>query len=275
MENEEMLVQTNETENTETQTVEENVEEVEFTDTQEAEETSKEDNSSVEKSEILLPKAEVNKIIESRLAREKRKYEKESAKKDAIIEALKKGLQKENLDEILQTTSDFYGVDIKSPNGLSNYEEEILGKAEAKEIIDSGLEEMERVADDLGKIPQDKRSIRDNAILNEINSQLSYAKNADELEKNGVKADILEDKNFKSFMKKFNPNETSILEIYQLYSSKETKPVQKTVGSVKSTNTDEVKEFYTPEDVDKLTSAELDDPSIMRRVRQSMLKWNK
>ncbi|MBE6953099.1 MAG: hypothetical protein E7452_06060 [Ruminococcaceae bacterium] len=33
------------------------------------------------------------------------------------------------------------------------------------------------------------------------------------------------------------------------------------------------KEFYTPDEVDRLTSRELDDPKIMERVMRSMTKW--
>lgn len=35
------------------------------------------------------------------------------------------------------------------------------------------------------------------------------------------------------------------------------------------------KEFYTPEEVDRLSSRELDDPKIMERVMRSMTKWKK
>lgn len=33
------------------------------------------------------------------------------------------------------------------------------------------------------------------------------------------------------------------------------------------------KEFYTPEEVDRLTSSQLDDPKIWKKARASMLKW--
>ena len=35
------------------------------------------------------------------------------------------------------------------------------------------------------------------------------------------------------------------------------------------------KEFYTPDEVDRLSSRELDDPKIMERVMRSMTKWKK
>lgn len=44
-------------------------------------------------------------------------------------------------------------------------------------------------------------------------------------------------------------------------------------GSVKDNGTSKLKEFYSPEDVDNLSSKDLDDPEIFERVRKSMAKW--
>ena len=52
------------------------------------------------------------------------------------------------------------------------------------------------------------------------------------------------------------------------------KPVPPSIGSVKS-NVPIEKEFYTSNEVDRLTSKELDNPKIMKRVMASMTKWNK
>jgi hypothetical protein len=51
-----------------------------------------------------------------------------------------------------------------------------------------------------------------------------------------------------------------------------TKPVPPDIGAVNS-STGKEKDFYTPDEVDKLTSKDYDNPKIMERVRQSMLKW--
>jgi hypothetical protein len=53
---------------------------------------------------------------------------------------------------------------------------------------------------------------------------------------------------------------------------RETKPVPKDIGAVNSSSSKE-KDFYTPDEVDKLTEKDYDNPKIMERVRQSMLKW--
>lgn len=62
---------------------------------------------------------------------------------------------------------------------------------------------------------------------------------------------------------------------YDAYTAKrarETKPVPQDIGAVNSASAKE-KDFYTPDEVDKLTDKDFDNPKIMERVRQSMHKW--
>ena len=96
-----------------------------------------------------------------------------------------------------------------------------------------------------------------------------------ELKANGKDVEILQNKEFKQFAKRFN-RDTKISEIYDLWEkvsvNKPKKPAS--TGSLKSTVPNErVKEYYTSEEVDKLTSKELDDPNIWQRVRNSMKHW--
>ena len=47
-------------------------------------------------------------------------------------------------------------------------------------------------------------------------------------------------------------------------------------GSIKSTvGNSKVKEFYTSEEVDKLSSKDLDNPTVFKNVMASMKKWSK
>lgn len=50
-----------------------------------------------------------------------------------------------------------------------------------------------------------------------------------------------------------------------------TKPKPKDIGAIGSGTKE--KDYYTPDEVDKLTDAELDDPKIRAKVRKSMTKW--
>ncbi len=44
-------------------------------------------------------------------------------------------------------------------------------------------------------------------------------------------------------------------------------------GSVKDSGASNLKEYYSPDDVDKLSDKDLDNPEIIKRIRQSMTKW--
>lgn len=58
----------------------------------------------------------------------------------------------------------------------------------------------------------------------------------------------------------------------QVRNARHTKPTPPDIGAVNSSSSKE-KDFYTPDEVDKLTEKDYDNPKIMERVRQSMLKW--
>ena len=69
-----------------------------------------------------------------------------------------------------------------------------------------------------------------------------------------------------------------ISEIYDLYSKLNHKEVTKpaSTGSIKSSvGESKVKTYYTSEEVDKLTSKDLDNPTVFKYVMASMKKWGK
>ncbi len=45
------------------------------------------------------------------------------------------------------------------------------------------------------------------------------------------------------------------------------------IGSLKNGGQNEPKTFYTPEEVDRLSSRDLDDPTVFENVRNSMRRW--
>ena len=61
-------------------------------------------------------------------------------------------------------------------------------------------------------------------------------------------------------------------EALQAKKAKTAKPVPPEMGAVNNVSTKE-KDYYSPSEVDKLTSKDYDDPKIMENVRKSMLKW--
>lgn len=57
------------------------------------------------------------------------------------------------------------------------------------------------------------------------------------------------------------------------FTAKEGKAGIPSTGSAKDSGASKLKEYYSPEDVDNLSAKDYDDPEIMKRVRQSMMKW--
>lgn len=76
------------------------------------------------------------------------------------------------------------------------------------------------------------------------------------------------------FMAAINVTQDPLLAYATIQQLKEktVKPTPPNIGAVNSSSSKE-KDFYTPDEVDKLTSKDYDNPKIMERVRASMLKW--
>lgn len=288
MEDEEMLDVTNESENVETETTEEITDEgIELTDTTDTDETietnqveEKEDVKSLR--ELLKERPEYQEefeeILKHRSNRKVREYQKELAKYKSAEEVLKRGLGATDITDAEKKLRDFYqgeGIEMPEPTrqGLTDDQTRILARAEADEIIDGG--EAEEEANRLASKGYENMNTYEKEVFNKLADYLTKKRKIDELKEIGVSTDLLDSKDFKDFASNFNPN-TSIKDIYGYYSkihNNTEKKEFKKMGSMKSNTAKEEKTEYTPEEVDKLTSADLDNPVIFERVRKSMLKW--
>lgn len=275
MEKEEMLEQTNETENVETQTTEENVEGIELTDTTDTEIVE-------EKQEVkTFTQDEVDEIVKKRLARKEKDFQKELSKYKNVENVLNAGLGTNSIDEADTKLRSFYkeqGINIPEPskNDLSDKELQILGQAEADEILDLGLDEAEREANRLANKGHQNWNAKERAEFQKLASTLNYEKQKRELKSIGADAKILESKEFKDFASQFNSN-ADIKNIYNLYSKtsqpKKEKNIEK-MGSMKNNSTEEVKDFYTYEESLKFTRKDFEkNPELFKAVEKSMTKW--
>ena len=152
MEENEMLEQTNETENVDTQTTEENVGGIELTDTSEAA-NAVEETKEVKKTlrELLKEnpeyQEEFNGMVKNRLDRKDREYQKEISKYKDTENVLKSTLGASDINEANKKLREYYeseGVklpDVYTP-GLSSREIEVLAKAEAEDVIEEGYDAM-------------------------------------------------------------------------------------------------------------------------------------
>lgn len=217
-------------------------------------------------------KAQMSKIIQDRVGRAKRAEERKYSK---IIDTLSAGLGTSDLEEINNKLTSFYseqGVNIPK-NTYNEDEERILANHEAEEIINLGYDEIVNETDEMLSRGITDLSPREKLVYKALAEKRQEIENENSLKSIGVEKETIDSKEFKDFAKKFN-KETSLTDIYEMYSKLQPKEEVKPMGSMKSSSQDDgIKEFYSSEDFDKLTPEQLDNPKIWQAVMKSRLKW--
>lgn len=265
----------------------ENIQETSQEEILEVADTSTAEENKDEVSEKTYTQEDLDKIISKEKARMERKYRKSEesklSKAKELESTIRAGLGLDDTEDVLSKVKDFYkeqGIDIPETHNINNRDAEILGRADAQDIIDSyDYKDIEARANELAvKQQKGKTNDRENAEFFALGEYLTRKLEEKELKEKGVDTEILQDKGFKDFAKKFK-KEVKIVDIYNLWNKmngkveeKPTKPAS--TGSTQSTvpnNKD--KEYYSPEEVDKLSSKDLDNPTIFKRVRESMKHW--
>lgn len=217
---------------------------------------------------------EVDAIVGKRIARKEAKIRKEYDRRYSDLEAvLKAGTGKESVEEITDTFKQYYGargVKLPQKQDYSQQDIAILARADADEIIRGGFEDVVEEADRLKSIGAEKMTARDKALFVALTDHIKSTQASRELSKLGVTEDVYGSKEFQDFASKFN-SKTPITEIYDLY--RKTRPQKdiKPMGSMKQgkENTG-AKDYYTPEEIARLTEEDLDDPKVWEAVRRSM-----
>lgn len=261
------------------ETSEENAEEL-VIDTSIDESSDNIDKLVEEKANKLFEEKVEERLIRDRAKRD-RNYQKELSKYKKLENIMKAGLGVETLDDAISKSSNFYseqGIDIPElKDSYSERDEKILAKADAKEIIDLGKDEMEAEANRIANIPESKRTIREKTMFDSLCKELLNIKAKEELKSKGYDTSILNNKDFQDFRNQF-ATDISITKIYDMYSKINGTTVErpKSPGSAKSTTQiKQIKEYYSPEDFDKLTDEDLKNPEIMKVVDKSRLQWYK
>ena len=285
MENEEMLEQTNETENVETQTTEENVDGgIELTDTQEVEDktTPKKEEAKQTLRELLKSnpeyQEEFNSLVRTRLDRKDREFERELSKYKDTENVLKSTLGASDITEANKKLREYYENEgIKLPDvykpGLSSREIEVLAKADAQDFINEGYDSMLNEANRLAAKEYKNLNDRERIIFNTLAEELNKENSKRELLKVGAKEDVLNDKDFINFRNQFN-SKTPIGDIYNLYLQTNNKQKPTPMGSMKDTTAQkDIKDYYSPDDVNKLTDEDWAKPGVFEKALASMKKW--
>lgn len=263
MENNEELVE-------KTEKAELTAEEIEDVESETIEEPVKEAQEVEEQPpEPTFTKEQVDEMLAKKLARKEAKMRKEYAKKYGQLEnVVNAGLGTHNTEEAVEKLTDFYtqkGINIPR----FSYDEDTETKAakyEAKEIIDSGYEDIVNEVEDLAQIGIENMTLGEKVKFQMLAEERKKIEEEKELASIGV--NNLDD-DFKEFEKKLNP-ELTLKEKYELYQKTKPKQEIKTMGSMKGVPESKYKDYYTPEEISKLTEEDLDDPRIWETVRRSM-----
>ena len=214
-------------------------------------------------------------------AKRNRDEERRFEKHNAIMSILKAGTGKETEDEVLEHLKEFYGSQgaataAKSVPNYSEKETAILAESEAMEIIHAGEEEVAEELERLAELGPARMTPREKEVFRHLASHKQSEAQTAQLRSLGIPKEVYESKEFKEFAGMFAAS-TPVRTIFDLYQKQQPQKQVERIGSVKNTGAPEngVKDYYAPEDVDKLTQKDYDDPIVMKRVRESMLRWKK
>ena len=215
-------------------------------------------------------KEQVDEMIAKKLARKEAKIRKEYDRKYGKLEnVLKAGTGVESVEEMTDTFTDFYtkkGIQIPSTPSYSQRDMEYLAERDANEIIEAGYDEISDELNRLTDIGFDNMTQSDKVIFLKLKQEADRITNERELKSIGV-TELPDD--FKDFSEKLNSS-LSMKEKYEMYTKLNPKKKGERMGSMKSGQMDTVKDYYTDDEISKMTLDDLDDPQVWEAVRKSM-----
>ena len=248
----------NENENLVTEEVTENVEET-------TEETTPKMFTQEEVNEIVgKVRANARTKADKRVADVERKY----SNLQATLEAGTGTQGVEKLDELFTNHYTKRGIKLPQKRIYTDEDSRILAENDAKEIISGGDEEVDDELNRLTAKGVANMTAREKALFPKLMQHKETKKAHDSLAKLGVTDEEMNSKEYQEFRSQFNsnvPEETR----YNLYRQSKPRKEHRTMGSMKQTQTEQ-KDFYTPEEIERLTMEDLDDPRVWAAVRRSM-----
>ena len=271
--NENVVVET--TENVEEQATEQLVDGAKVTtDTNIADNNNSGEEKLYSQSEIdKMVNERINELLPKKLERAKSKLQREYMEKYGRTETvLKAGLGVDDIDQATDKLTDFYkskGINIPSEPTYSERDLDVLANAEADEIINLGYDELVEEVDRLADKGADKMTPREKLVFQKLAEERMKQESVKELAQIGVKPEALNDSEYKEFASKLNPS-LSAKDKYEMYMKFKPKPKVEPIGSMKSTQKDKVKDYYSDDEISRMTLDDLDDPNVWAAVRKSM-----
>lgn len=268
------------TENVDTTTTEEIVEDIE----QIEEPTGESQSDKIYSEAEFQAKMEesMNKKMPRREAKIRKAVDGEYRQHKELVSVLQAGTGEKDIGKLIDAFKTHYagkGIDTspKQPE-YSARENAILARAEAEDIIASGYDEVVEETNRLAQIGVENMSAREKAVFSVLAEHRQKTERNKAFADAGVTEDVYNSPEFKSFASMFN-KDTPIKEILNLY-GKTAQPKKdfKTMGSMKNSKAGNsaVKDYYSPEEAKRFTRADYEKtPGLMEAVENSMRKWNK
>ena len=223
--------------------------------------------------EKTFTQSEVNEIVKGAKARAKAQIRKEYDRKYGNLEeVLRAGTGKESVEEMTDTFTKFYeskGIKISPKPNYTAKDIEVLATAEANEVIRMGYDEVVEEVDRLASLGVENMTPRDKAYFKALAEHRHTTERQNELAKIGVTDEEYNSKEFQDFAKQFNTS-TPIADIFNIYHKMQPKKEIKPMGSMKNTVTNEAKDFYSAEEISRLSEDDLRNPDVWNAVRRSM-----
>lgn len=222
----------------------------------------------------IYTQEEVDAIVGKKKARLEAKIRKEYDREyGELVETLKAGTGKENVSDLNDTFKQFYeskGIKINKKPDYTDKDIEYLARKDADDIISGGFDEVVEEADRLKNIGVTNMSAREKALFVALTNHIKDTEQGNALAQIGVTEDVYNSKEFKEFASKFD-SKTPIRDIYDIYNKTQPKKEIRTAGSMKNNVVNNgVKDYYTPEEISRMTEEDLDDPKVWEAVRRSM-----
>lgn len=217
--------------------------------------------------------AKLDEVLGKKIARREAKIRKEYDRKyGGLMDVLKAGTGKEDVGEITDTFGKFYeskGIKINKRPDYTAQDLETLARADADEIIRGGYDDVVDEVDRLTELGAANMTARDKALFKVLAEHRQNAERAKELAKIGVTEDVYNSAEFKEFQSMFR-EDTPITKVFEQYQKTKPKKQIQTMGSMKQSPSKGVKDYYSQEDIERLTMDDLDDPHVWDAVRKSM-----
>ena len=231
----------------------------------------------VEEQPKMFSQEQVNEMIGKAKARTRAKVEKEYNRQYGDLTAvLRAGMGKEDVGEITKDLRDFYGkrkgVELPQEPSYTEQDVAVLAQADADDIISAGYDEVVEEVDRLANKGFENMTAREKAVFKALAEHRQNAERSNALSEIGVPKSVYDSDEFKAFANQFKET-VPITEVYKQFAAATKTSAVEPIGSMKNGSHGEEKTYYSPEDVDKLTAKDLDNPVIFQRVRESMKRW--